>query len=80
MNLRISLRSWLLETLLLVLSLILCAMVARADGGPAQPAADPSGLDWDASVKECTVGAAMPSRAVSVMPVVAGLQTAQKTP
>jgi mono/diheme cytochrome c family protein len=57
MNLRISLRVWLLETLLLVLSLILCAMVARADGGPAQPGADPSGLDWDASVKECTVSA-----------------------
>jgi len=57
MNPRISLRVWLLETLLLVLSLILCAMVARADGGPAQPVADPSGLDWDASVKECTVSA-----------------------
>jgi hypothetical protein len=57
MNPRISLRVWLLETLLLVLSLILCALVARPHGGPAQPAAHPSGLDCDASVKECTVSA-----------------------
>ena len=57
MNHRISLPVWLLETLLLVLSLILCAMVARPHGGPAQPAADPSGLGCDALVKECTVSA-----------------------